>query len=484
MPTNNGCYAVNVALGTPVTSDNCSVVSVTNDAPTSFPLGNTTVTWTVVDGSGNVATTTQLVTIIDISLPTIVAPYTIYTTTNTGCTTTGLFLGTPVTNDNCSVATVTNNAPVAFPLGTTTVTWTVVDGSGNIATATQIVTVTDATLPTVLTQAITVALNANGQASITAANVNNGSFDNCGVATLSVSPSTFTCANVGVNTVILTVTDVNGNVATNTALVTVVDLISPIVLTQNITITLDDNGDASITPDMIDNGSFDNCGIASITVNVDDFNCNDLGANSVILTVTDVNGNVTTGTATVTVITTAGDNEYDGINDNCDDDDDNDGVLDVNDNCPFFANSNQLDTDSDGLGNMCDEDDDNDGVMDGFDNCPFVYNPGQEDMDNDGFGDVCDLVGINISDGITPNGDGINDTWIIYNIENHPKNNVKVYSRWGDLVFEANNYQNEWDGHHKNRIQTLPDGASYYYQVDLDGNGSVDYDGWLYISRK
>ena len=395
-----------------------------------------------------------------------------------------MFLGNPVTSDNCSIASVTNDAPVAFPLGNTTVTWTVVDGSGNIATATQLVTVTDVTLPTVLTQAITVALDTNGQVSITVADVDNGSFDNCAVGTMSVSPSSFTCANVGENTVTLTVTDVNGNVATNTALVTVVDLINPTVITQNITITLDDYGDASITADMIDNGSFDNCGVANVTVNVIDFNCDDLGANTVILTVTDVNGNVSTGTATVTVISTAGDNDNDGMNDNCDDDDDNDGIIDEDDNCQFEYNPNQADNDDDGLGDVCDEDDDNDGVFDVFDNCPFVYNPEQEDRDNDGIGDVCDTIEINISDALTPNGDGINDTWMIYNIENHPKNNVRVYSRWGDLVFEARNYQNEWDGHYKNRTQSLPDGGSYYYQIDLDGNGTVDYDGWLYISRK
>ncbi|NHM05587.1 HYR domain-containing protein, partial [Flavobacterium celericrescens] len=78
-----------------------------------------------------------------------VAPIAINTTTNTGCTTTGLVLGNAVTTDNCSVVSVTNDAPAAFPLGTTTVTWTVVDGSGNTATATQLVTVSDTTLPTI-----------------------------------------------------------------------------------------------------------------------------------------------------------------------------------------------------------------------------------------------------------------------------------------------------------------------------------------------
>jgi len=73
-----------------------------------------------------------------------------------------------------------------------------------------------------------------------------------------------------------------------------------------------------------------------------------------------------------------------------DDDDDNDGVLDVDDNCPLVGNANQLDSDGDGLGDACDTDDDNDGIDDRDDNCPTTANADQADADNDGIGDVCD----------------------------------------------------------------------------------------------
>ncbi len=86
----------------------------------------------------------------------------------------------------------------------------------------------------------------------------------------------------------------------------------------------------------------------------------------------------------------------DGFQD--DDDDDNDGILDVDDNCPLIGNANQLDTDGDNQGNACDADDDNDGVLDINDNCSLLANPDQLDDDNDGIGNACDTD--NDNDGV------------------------------------------------------------------------------------
>src|SRR6185295_9401787 len=83
-------------------------------------------------------------------------------------------------------------------------------------------------------------------------------------------------------------------------------------------------------------------------------------------------------------------NDGDAQGDVCDTDDDNDGVLDGADNCPFASNADQLDTDGDSLGNACDADDDADGIPDATDNCPLVGNFDQADFDRDGRGDVCD----------------------------------------------------------------------------------------------
>jgi hypothetical protein len=68
---------------------------------------------------------------------------------------------------------------------------------------------------------------------------------------------------------------------------------------------------------------------------------------------------------------------------------DNDGILDINDNCPSTYNPDQKDFDGNGEGDVC-EDSDGDGVLDFEDNCIYIPNPNQEDADGDGEGDVCE----------------------------------------------------------------------------------------------
>jgi gliding motility-associated-like protein len=171
------------------------------------------------------------------------------------------------------------------------------------------------------------------------------------------------------------------------------------------------------------------------------------------------------------------DNDGDGEGDECDPDDDNDGVLDVNDNCQFVANADQLDNDGDGEGDACDPDDDNDGVLDEDDNCPFTPNTDQADIDFNGIGDVCD--GLTANDVLSPNGDSVNDTWTIININRFPGTKVRVYSQWGNEVFSSDDYNNDWSGT-GNGGKVLPAG-SYYYILDQGGTGDTIIKGWMVI---
>ena len=66
-----------------------------------------------------------------------------------------------------------------------------------------------------------------------------------------------------------------------------------------------------------------------------------------------------------------------------------------------------------------------------------------------------------IYNGFSPNGDGKNETFTIFDIESFPENELHVYNRWGNLVYEKKNYKNEWDGRYIDN-SLLPDGSYFY----------------------
>ena len=88
-----------------------------------------------------------------------------------------------------------------------------------------------------------------------------------------------------------------------------------------------------------------------------------------------------------------------------------------------------------------------------------------------------------VSQGFTPNGDGVNDTWFIEKIEDFPNAVIKVFNKNSQEVFKSEGiYDNDWAGNYKSNTETLPDG-SYIYIIDLENDGIFDYSGWIYISR-
>lgn len=121
-------------------------------------------------------------------------------------------------------------------------------------------------------------------------------------------------------------------------------------------------------------------------------------------------------------------------------------------------------------------DDDTDGIANNKDNCPEIYNPNQEDVNKDGIGDVCQTEDLVIFNSFTPNGDGSNDMWKILNIEKYPNTSVRVFNRWGQVVFFSKDYKNNWNGNE------LPRGT-YFYIVTTNGDKSKEYKGWLYIAK-
>jgi gliding motility-associated-like protein/uncharacterized repeat protein (TIGR01451 family) len=90
-----------------------------------------------------------------------------------------------------------------------------------------------------------------------------------------------------------------------------------------------------------------------------------------------------------------------------------------------------------------------------------------------------------IPEGFSPNGDGINEYFVIRGIGNYPNNTIAIFNRWGNKVFEASHYLNTWDGRSTRGLKVggdeLPTGT-YFYLLDL-GDGSAIIKGTIYLNR-
>ncbi|WP_157530691.1 T9SS type A sorting domain-containing protein [Hymenobacter norwichensis] len=125
--------------------------------------------------------------------------------------------------DNCSgVASMTLDKTTftCANMGPNQVTLTVTDNAGNSTSETVTVMLVDNTAPTIMAAGFQVSLM-NGTRKIEASDVDYGSTDDCGIASMTISPSTFTCANIGPNEVTLTCVDNAGNSASKTVTVLV-----------------------------------------------------------------------------------------------------------------------------------------------------------------------------------------------------------------------------------------------------------------------
>jgi hypothetical protein len=199
-----------------------------------YPVGMTTITWTVTDIHGNVSHCTQTITVNDNEVPVITCAANQTQTADAGDCGANVVVVGPVTSDNCGVASVVNsynntaNASGHYPVGSTTVLWVVTDIHGNTSNCTQTITVTDNENPVINAGADQFFCFNGSQYTIAALQ----SADNCGIATISYSVSGATTRNgngsdasglfnPGTSTVTWTVTDIHGNVSTDAMVVIV-----------------------------------------------------------------------------------------------------------------------------------------------------------------------------------------------------------------------------------------------------------------------
>jgi len=276
-----------------------------------FPVGTTTNTFEVTDVSGNTNSCTQVITVEDNEDPTwTTAPNNMTVECDGTPDPSGAFAAWLTSfsgTDNCGTANVTNDSTGLSDdcgdTGTETVTFTLDDGNGNSITQDATFIIEDTTDPIIGCPGDVTAFVEPGSCGAIVIFGDAVGLDDCGSVIVAQtgglgSGSVFP---VGDTIVEFTAIDECFNTSICTFIITVIDNELPIAVCNDLTIVLDEFGNASITAGDIDGVSTDNCGIASIAIDVDTFDCSDVGENDVVLTVTDVNGNISTCTATVTI---------------------------------------------------------------------------------------------------------------------------------------------------------------------------------------
>ena len=288
-----------IEIGQATANDLLHIPSITNDAPSFFPLGETIVTWIATDQSGNSITGTQKITVADTTAPTIVIPNDV-TIEASSPDNNVVSLGDASADDNVGVTTITNDASASFVVGKTMVTWTATDAAGNVVKATQTVTVVDTTKPSILSpEDVSVEATDPLQNFVTLGNATVS--DAAGIVTVSNdAPAAFA---FGKTIVTWTATDAAGNSASYTQTITVIDTTSPKITTPE-AVTVEAT---SLTSNVISIGTAtakDIMGIGSIVNDGPD--TFPFGETIVTWTATDPSENSATATQKITVIDTTG----------------------------------------------------------------------------------------------------------------------------------------------------------------------------------
>jgi hypothetical protein len=264
-------------------------------------LGTNVVVITVADTSGNKSYSTNRIAVRDVTPPVI---------TLNGFNPMTNQLGTALTDpgvtasDTCSgiALLITNGAVNVNEVGTNTLTYTAVDGSGNTNTATRTVVVIDTTPPTILWSFTNLVLVANSNCVAAMPDVTGTNFilatDLSGAVTITQSPANNAVLQLGTNAVVLTAADASGNKLYSTNHVTVTDQTPPVVTLIGSSLMTNELGSVFTDPGVV---ASDSCsGIAFLTTN----GTVNIGTNLLTYTAVDGSGNTNTATRTVVVIDT------------------------------------------------------------------------------------------------------------------------------------------------------------------------------------
>ena len=371
-------------------------------------LFRSTVTYTATDAAGNVQTCSFDVVITDNEDPVFTAcPSDIAQDSDTGDCGAVVTWTAPTFTDNCTGTTLTSthNSGDAFPIGTTTVTYTATDAAGNVQTCSFDVTVEDVEAPTFLhipSDTITVCFGENVMWDDIMVS------DNCPGVTFQGTHNSGDVFPIGATIVNYTATDVSGNTSDSSFVVFVNELPTIDILSSSSTINVCLGDELTFNAVYESDSSsidwyFEQDYLGSgDSIYLDDLNKSDGG--TYYVQIMDSNGCLNQASIDITL-------------------------------------------------------------------------------------KLCEII---VTGVITPNGDGLNDNFVIEYLSAYPGTEIWIYNRWGAEVYHSEDYQNDWDGRSDSQFNIggdeLPE-STYYYLIKLGGeqdnpsNGDI-HKGYFYLKRE
>jgi gliding motility-associated-like protein len=489
-----GLCGAMVTYDLPVGYDNCAIASIeltTGLASGSvFPVGSTVVEYTATDLAGNTSTCSFTVEVVDTEAPVVLGcPNDLFVSNDNGECGAVVNYAMPVATDNCGdVITELLEGPEQggfFAVGTTEVTYRFTDSAGNTSTCTFSVTVVDDELPIIdCLDTYTVSTDPG----LCGAFVDYpfpDAFDNCGGVTVAWidGPAPGAYFETGETLVSFIATDAAGNTNACSYLVIVNDTEAPVIECPEDIIQIDP------VVDYDDPDFSDNC-FAGITMTAGLPSGSEFphGYTTITFVAEDLAGNLTECSFEVLVNTPpVAENDSAFYNWN-----DEKIVIDVT--------LNDHDPDGDDF-SITDATAQHGNVQISFGNLVYIAPDGWCGTDTITYV-ICDIFNacdtalvvvevecdyeIFIPEGFSPNGDGVNDLFEIVGLHRYPNNRVTIFNRWGRKVYDARNYQNDWDGRSQDALTlgtgTLPEGT-YFVVLDLIGSGLKPVKGYVYINH-
>ncbi|MFT4740387.1 MAG: gliding motility-associated-like protein [Marivirga sp.] len=461
----NAC-AVNASWNLPSFSDNCNsaiLVKSTHSPGDEFTIGTTTVIYTAEDQSGNVTNCSFDVTVNDGVAPVFNScPGNINLTANESCQAIAVW-NQPNVTDNCNSEvslSASHNSGDAFAVGLTSVVYTATDASGNKSECTFDVIVRDLSAPLVESCLANIIASTsdgcNGVVNWTAPE-----FEDCSEITVRSNYQPGDIFPIGETTVSYIATDINGMEAHCEFTVTVEDKAAPIISSCPTDIVLLASSSCEVVAEWDEPIAADNCDqVVTVQSSMASGDLFPIGVTEVVYEFTDEVGNSSFCIFNITV----NDESAFSILD-CPEDivieTDESGFTAVNWTPPVVQSS--------GCVTVTTTANYQPGAIFEVGDTEVLY----DIVDDNGRSLSCSfIISVKIralafvaSDLLSPNGDGINDFWVLDGLEKFPNNEVIIVDQRGGLIYSGKGYDNRdvvWDGTNE-KGTTVPTGTYFYF---------------------